>query len=317
MSEESNKKGQESPTAIDWKKIFVHYSLLSGVDVAIHAGYAKLWSSDDQDKVIDIDVQTTGETPEPIDLSSPYAATTKHLLYSAKARAIFLLVTFLVCHMKWIPKKIQPWFSYIVASVIYVFIVHLSYRFLADSELDIGIFYVSYLFLIVFDLTVNIAAFFLATQVAFDSGAIEKISKKEKKKKAQDEKETDKNGKETEKDEKSDGDEDKDEEEDEEEDDEDEDDDMDFNQINAERKVPLYKMVPKIASWYTRQAGWIGAGYFCMLILILSKLPLHMAYVLHFFFNISCNDQGMLDEWGMGMNGDEWGLNFTHSSEWG
>ncbi len=26
--------------------------------------------------------------------------------------------------------------------------------------------------------------------------------------------------------------------------------------------------------------------------------------------------QDMSDEWGMGMNGDEWGLNFTHSSEW-
>ncbi len=23
----------------------------------------------------------------------------------------------------------------------------------------------------------------------------------------------------------------------------------------------------------------------------------------------------MSDEWGMGMNGDEWGLNFTHSSK--
>ncbi len=30
-----------------------------------------------------------------------------------------------------------------------------------------------------------------------------------------------------------------------------------------------------------------------------------------------CLSQGMSDEWGVGMNGDEWGLNFTHSSEWG
>ncbi len=26
--------------------------------------------------------------------------------------------------------------------------------------------------------------------------------------------------------------------------------------------------------------------------------------------------QGMSDEWGMGMNRDEWGLNFIHSCEW-
>ncbi len=31
---------------------------------------------------------------------------------------------------------------------------------------------------------------------------------------------------------------------------------------------------------------------------------------------LKCKYQGMSDEWGMGMNGDEWGLNFTHSSEW-
>ena len=39
---------------------------------------------------------------------------------------------------------------------------------------------------------------------------------------------------------------------------------------------------------------------------------------------IGCKTQDMMDEWGLGMNGDEWGLTFTHSSplgmngdEWG
>ena len=43
--------------------------------------------------------------------------------------------------------------------------------------------------------------------------------------------------------------------------------------------------------------------------------PSSLLIVLHLRYVITDNFQGMLDEWGMGMNGDEWGLNFTHSSQ--
>ncbi len=257
-TEKSKMEEKYSSTTIDWKKTLIHFSLLSGVDMSIQVGYVTLWA--DKDK--SVDTQVSVENPETKDISFPYAATSRHLLYSAVARSVFLLLTFLVSHKKVIPKIIQSFVGYIIGGIIYAFCVHLTFRFLLDSELDNGVFNVPYLFLIVFNFSINVAAFFLARKAVFESGAIEKESCKEKDGKEDDEKSDRDDGE-----------------------DEDEDDMWDYDQINAERKIPIYKMVPKIASWYKHQLGWIVLGYSCLIIIVSSKLSLyHRCYCVNFFY---------------------------------
>ncbi len=175
---------KQSFTTIDWLKIYSYMTLLSGVDIAIQSQLSQQWQSENkisqtaaktlevQPKPITIDNQTTTIT------QSSFATTANQLFYSAFGRVVFLLLTSILCQQKLIPKKIQPHVGYIIGGVVYACCVHLTIRVLMDSELDAFVFNLQYIFLFVFNLSVNITVLFLVRKVVFECGVIEKEDKK-------------------------------------------------------------------------------------------------------------------------------------------
>ncbi len=303
----------------DWVKMYSYMALMSGVDIAIQTQLSQQWQLENVISMPAVE-QTQGTEPMPIQIGnqttikslSSFGTTAKQLYYAAFGRLIFLLLTFVLCQQKLIPKMIQPSIGYMIGFIVYAFCIHVMVRFLMDSELPVSVFNLPYMFLALFNISFNIVVCLLARKAVFGSGAIEKTEKSdeeeegvEKKDEKQREKATDTDGgddetehakqdkkerkivrikeKNAEKEdevmrdkqgeeevegdleckvETEEGVKNDDKEDNEYDEDEDEEGERDFE--NAERKIPLYKMLLKLAKWYTPQLRWILLGYACL-----------------------------------------------------